>query len=107
MQQGRELEDAVEERVEALGQPFTTRTRFSGRGNLDAPADFAIPSGSEALIAVAVKGFDSTGSKLSDATREIEQMVEVKSVRLRRGRRPRVVASPERPSQDPRAVVQV
>jgi hypothetical protein len=81
VQQGRDLEDAVEERVEALGQPFTTRTRFSGRGNLDAPADFAIPSGSEALIAVAVKGFDSTGSKLSDATREIEQMVEVKTSR--------------------------
>ncbi|MFI5008730.1 MAG: hypothetical protein ACHQDY_00480 [Solirubrobacterales bacterium] len=28
-----------------------------------------------------MKGFDSTGSKLSDATREIEQMVEVKTAR--------------------------
>jgi len=28
-----------------------------------------------------VKGFDSTGSKLSDAAREIEQMVDVKTAR--------------------------
>ena len=81
VQQGRDLEDAVEEQIEALGQPYETRTRFSGRSGQTAPADFAIPSGPDALIAVAVKGFDSTGSKLSDATREIEEMVKVKTSR--------------------------
>lgn len=78
---GRDLEDAVEERIKELGQPHETRTPFTGRGGQTAPADFAVPSGAEALIAVAVKGFDSTGSKLTDATREIEQMVEVKTSR--------------------------
>ena len=81
VQQGRDLEDAVEEKVKALGVAYVARTRFAGKADQTAPADFAIPSGPDALIAVAVKGFDSTGSKLSDATREIEQMVEVKTAR--------------------------
>lgn len=81
VQQGRDLEDAVEAEVSALGVPFQTRTRFTGRGGQTAPADFVIPDGEDALIAVAVKGFDSTGSKLTDATREIEQMVEVAASR--------------------------
>jgi hypothetical protein len=81
VQQGRDLEDAVEETIKALGLEYVPRTRFHGRADLTAPADFAIPDGRNALIAVAVKGFDSTGSKLSDASREIEQMVEVKTPR--------------------------
>lgn len=81
VQQGRDLEDAVEARIEALGLPFEPRTRFIGKASQTAPADFAIPDGAGALIVVAVKGFDSTGSKLSDATREIEQMVESKATR--------------------------
>jgi len=79
IRQGRDLEDAVEERVRALGVPYVPRTRFKGKGEKDAPADFAIPGGDGALIVVAVKGFDSTGSKLSDAAREIEEMVEVRT----------------------------
>lgn len=81
VQQGRDLEDAVEEKVASLGVAHVARTRFAGRADQTVPADFAIPSGPDALIAVAVKGFDSTGSKLGDATREIEQMVEVKTAR--------------------------
>ena len=77
VQQGRDLEDKVEEKVRALGVPYEIRTRFVGKAGATAPADFAIPTAENALIAVAVKGFDSTGSKLTDATREIEQMVEV------------------------------
>lgn len=81
VKQGRDLEDAVEAEITALGLPFTARTRFVGSNGQTAPADFAIPAGGGALIAIAVKGFDSTGSKLSDATREIEQMVQVKTAR--------------------------
>jgi hypothetical protein len=55
------------------------RARFAGQRGHDAPCDFAIPAGGgEALIVGAVKGFDSTGSKLSDAVREIEQMAAVR-----------------------------
>lgn len=45
VQQGRALEDAVEEVVQGLGQPYQARTRFCGRGAQTAPADFAIPTG--------------------------------------------------------------
>ena len=35
-------------------------------------------NGGNAAIAVAAKGFDSTGSKLTDAVREIEEMADVR-----------------------------
>lgn len=77
--QGRALEDEVEAVIESLGLDFQARTRFEGTGGGTAPADFAVPEGgSSALIAVAVKGFDSTGSKLTDASREIEEMAKVR-----------------------------
>lgn len=79
IQQGRDLEDEVEAVIEGIGLAFVPRTRFEGAGGQTAPADFAIPAGGDdALIAVAVKGFDSTGSKLTDARREIEEMAKVR-----------------------------
>lgn len=79
VQQGRELEDAVQDVLERLRLPYLPRTRFEGTGGQTAPADFAIPSdGADALIAIGVKGFDSTGSKLGDAMREIEEMAKVR-----------------------------
>jgi hypothetical protein len=79
IQQGRNLEDEVESVIQLLGLEFGARTRFEGARGATAPSDFAIPSGgSTALIIVAVKGFDSTGSKLTDASREIEEMAKVR-----------------------------
>lgn len=79
IQQGRDLEDQVEAAIDAVSLPFVARTRFVGINASSAPADFAIPAGEEeALIAVAVKGFDSTGSKLTDARREIEEMATIR-----------------------------
>jgi hypothetical protein len=79
VQQGRELEDAVEEVIERLALPYVSRTRFAGKSGRDAPADFAIPDDRDARIVIAVKWFDSTGSKLTAAAREIDEMVEVKT----------------------------
>jgi hypothetical protein len=77
--QGRALEDEVEAVIKALGLKFQARTRFEGVGGATAPADFAVPAGeADALITVAVKGFDSTGSKLTDTSREIEEMAKVR-----------------------------
>ncbi|MDY7106821.1 MAG: hypothetical protein S0880_37070 [Actinomycetota bacterium] len=74
---GRRVEDEIEQVARDLGLPTETRTRFEGRNGLTAPCDLAIPDGgSAALIVVAAKGFDSTGSKLTDAVREIEEMAE-------------------------------
>jgi hypothetical protein len=76
---GRRLEDVVERTVKALGLPYDMRVRFIGQRGQNAPCDFAIPAGgNDALIVGAVKGFDSTGSKLSDAVREIEQIAAVR-----------------------------
>ncbi len=76
---GRAVEDEVEHVVEKLGLPCKMRTRFVGRGDETGPCDLAIPQGREhALIVCAIKGFDSTGSKLSDAAGEIARMAEVR-----------------------------
>ncbi len=72
---GRSVEDAVEQVINSLGLPHDVRTRFEGASGSTAPCDFAVPtSGAGALIVIAAKGFNSTGSKLSDAVREIEEM---------------------------------
>jgi len=76
---GRLLEDSIESVARELGLQYSVRTRFVGREGRDAPCDLAIPEGgSAALIVVAAKGFDSTGSKLSDAVNEIKDMAEVR-----------------------------
>ena len=78
--QGRRLENVVEEIVASImADRYVMRTKFVGRGGEEAPCDFAIPDdGPAALIIGAVKGFNSTGSKLSDAVREIERMASVR-----------------------------
>ena len=75
---GRRIEDEIEKIAIELGLPCVTRTKFDGRNGRTAPCDLAIPSASAADIVVAAKGFDSTGSKLTDAVREIEEMAAVR-----------------------------
>jgi hypothetical protein len=76
---GRALEDAVEAVVRDLGLPHLMRVRFQGQGGRTAPCDLAIPAGGpRAEIVVAIKGFNSTGSKLTDARREIEEMADTR-----------------------------
>lgn len=75
---GRKIEDEIAAIAENLGLPWVARSRYTGRNNRTAPADLIVPDDSSALIVVAAKGFDSTGSKLTDAVREIEEMAEVR-----------------------------
>lgn len=74
---GRKVEDEIEAIAHDLGLPHQTRTRFAGRDGT-APCDLVIPAGESADIVVAAKGFDSTGSKLTDAVREIVEMAQVR-----------------------------
>ncbi len=77
---GKALENRVEQLVgkEGLDLPYRLRTQFVGTAGRTAPCDVAIPnSGDKALIVIAIKGFDSTGSKLSDAVREVAAMADV------------------------------
>jgi hypothetical protein len=78
---GRKIEDEIEAIASDLGLPYETRTRFVGRDNLTGPCDLVVPSGQKAEIAVAAKGNDSTGSKLSAAFDEIEKMAGVRQPR--------------------------
>ena len=80
IQRGRGSEDEVEQVVDVLGLPRDMRTRFTGRSNQTAPCDLAIPTGgANARIVCGIKGFEiSTGSKLTDAAREIQQMADVR-----------------------------
>jgi hypothetical protein len=79
-QSGRRIEDELESIAQSIDLPYETRTRFAGRNGRTAPADLAVPTGGRAcVIAVAAKGFDSTGSKLTDAVREIEEMADVRT----------------------------
>lgn len=75
---GRKVEDELEAIARDLGLPYSTRTRFAGRNGQDAPCDLVIPGNGDAQIVVAAKGFDSTGSKLSDAVREIQEMASIR-----------------------------
>ena len=75
---GRRVEDEIEGVAQALGLSYQTRTRFEGRNGRTAPCDLAVPAAPDASIVVAAKGFDSTGSKLTDAVREIEEMADVR-----------------------------
>ncbi|MFF0366947.1 hypothetical protein [Micromonospora sp. NPDC005087] len=77
-QSGRKVEDEIELIAQDVGLKCEPRTRFVGRAGRDAPCDLAIPSAKSPVIVVAAKGFDSTGSKLTDAVREIVEMAEVR-----------------------------
>lgn len=78
---GRRIEDEIEAIAVDLGLGYQTRTRFTGRNGRTGPCDLVIPDGTSADIVVAAKGFDSTGSKLTDAVREIEEMADVRLAR--------------------------
>lgn len=68
---GRMVEDRITDIAADLGLPYVARSSFVGRDGDNKPADLIVPSVADAQIVVAAKGFDSTGSKLTDAYREI------------------------------------
>jgi hypothetical protein len=74
---GRKVEDEIEAVADGLGLPYRTRTRFTGRNGQTAPCDLVVTD-TVAEIVVAAKGFDSTGSKLTDAVREIQEMAAIR-----------------------------
>ena len=63
---GRGLEDEVESVLEARGVPFERGVTFTGHKAETAKCDFAIPSRINPKIVIEAKGFEATGSKLTD-----------------------------------------
>lgn len=78
---GRLIEDKIEAIAKDLGLPYVTRTTFVGSHGRRGPGDLVIPDSDNAVIVVAAKGFDSTGSKQSDTFREIEAIANVRQPR--------------------------
>lgn len=76
---GRGLEDLLEEIAVDLGLSYSTRGRFTGIAGRTAPYDLAIlDADSRPVVVVGAKAFDSTGSKLTDAVREVEEMAQTR-----------------------------
>ena len=63
---GRGLEDEVQAVLEAKGIPFQRGVTFTGKKGQTAKCDFCIPSKDHPKIVLEAKGFEATGSKLTD-----------------------------------------
>lgn len=72
------IEGRVETIVRSLLLPYKMRGRFVGQNGNRGPADLVVPDFERAKITVACKGFDSTGSKLTAAVTEVQDMANVR-----------------------------
>ena len=65
-QRGRTLEDEVQSALRSVSCPFERGVTFVGEKGTSAKCDFAIPTRNHPKIVIEVKGFEATGSKLTD-----------------------------------------
>ena len=79
---GAALEEAVEEILQSLrkevGLVYETNRSFVNRAGQEAKADFVIPSHREPRIIIEVKGYEATGSKLTDVLGDVLKILQVK-----------------------------
>ncbi|EQD76906.1 hypothetical protein B1A_03199, partial [mine drainage metagenome] len=77
---GRNLENFVEGIVESVfGQGnYETRCQFVGANGETAKCDFAIPTKTDAVVLIEVKGYGATGSKMSDVIGDLEKILKQK-----------------------------
>jgi hypothetical protein len=75
---GRGLENEVEAILRGIPVPFETRVTFSGPGGITAKCDFAIPTREEPLIVIEAKGYEATGSKLTDFLGDVLKIKQAK-----------------------------
>lgn len=79
---GRALEDEVEVVLKATGVPFERSVTFTGHKGETAKCDFAVPSRSTPKIVIEVKGFEATGSKLTDFLGDVLKIGQAKSFHM-------------------------
>ena len=73
------LEDEVHAALERAGVPFETRVTFVAANGATAKCDFAIPSRERPAIVVEVKGYEATGSKLTDFLGDVLKIKQAKA----------------------------
>jgi hypothetical protein len=77
-QRGRALENEVEAILKGVGVPFETRVTFTSAAGIAAKCDFAVPTRVEPLIVIEAKGYESTGSKLTDFLGDVLKIKQAK-----------------------------
>jgi hypothetical protein len=78
---GRSLEVKVEEVLRPI-VPFESRVTFTGRRGQTAKCDIAIPTRDHPKIVIEAKGFEATGSKLTDILGDIGKIILAKESQM-------------------------
>jgi hypothetical protein len=79
---GRALEDDVETVLRDVGVPFESRVTFIGQKGIGAKCDFAVPDRNAPKIVIEAKGFEATGSKLTDFLGDVLKMGQAKQYHM-------------------------
>ena len=75
---GRGLENEVEAILREIPVPFESRVTFRGATGVTAKCDFAIPMRDQPKIVIEVKGYEATGSKLTDFLGDVLKIKQAK-----------------------------
>lgn len=76
---GRGLEDFTEVLVrEVFGDAYETRCTFTGADGKTAKCDIAIPDRNRPRIVIEVKGYNATGSKMTDIIGDLDAIIDAK-----------------------------
>jgi len=79
---GRSLEDEVAAVLQELDVPFERGVTFRGKKGATAKSDFAIPTRKQPKVVIEAKGFEATGSKLTDFLGDILKIGEAKDFHM-------------------------
>jgi len=79
---GRGLEDEVGGVLAKLDVPFERGVTFVGKQNETAKCDFAIPTRDHPKVVIEAKGFEATGSKLTDFLGDILKIAQAKDFHM-------------------------
>jgi len=81
-QRGRALENEVEAVLTSIPVPFEARVTFNGVNGATSKCDFAIPDRNEPHIVIEAKGYESTGSKLTDFLGDVLKIKQAKGYHM-------------------------
>lgn len=79
---GRGLEDEVATVLSMVGLPFVRGVTFASKKGQTAKCDFAIPTKAKPKVVIEAKGFEATGSKLTDFLGDILKIAQAKDYHM-------------------------
>lgn len=79
---GRALENEVGAALREMGVPFERGVTFVGKKGATAKCDFAIPGREHPKVVIEAKGFEATGSKLTDFLGDILKIAQAKDFHM-------------------------